>query len=68
MAIFAYARTKGSHKVVTILNLSNQPQRFTINDAIITGNPLNIFSGVKEKVNVNHVFSMQPWGYIVYEY
>lgn len=68
MAIFAYARTKGSHKVITILNLSGEPQRFTISDKIIDGTPLNIFSGVKEILSVNHVFDMEPWAYEVYEY
>ena len=67
-AIFAYEREKEGHKIVVILNLSNQPQRFTINESSITGNPLNIFLGVKEKVNTTHVFSMEQWGYIVYEY
>jgi hypothetical protein len=32
------------------------------------GNPLNIFLGVKEQVNATHVFSMEPWGFILYEY
>lgn len=68
MAIFAYTRTKGSHKIAVILNLSDQPQRFTIDDKSIFGNPLNIFLGVKEKVNATHVFSIEQWGFIVYEY
>jgi len=68
MAIFGYARTFGTHKVVIILNLSNQPQQFTISDKIINGHPLNIFSGKKETLSINHVFSLPPWGYEVYEY
>jgi alpha-amylase len=68
MAIFAYVREKAAHKIAVILNLSDQPQRFTINDNSIYGNPLNVFSGVKEKVNGTHVFSLEPWGFIVYEY
>ena len=68
LAIFAYVREKAGHKIAVILNLSNQPQQFTINDASIFGNPLNIFLGTKEKVNATHVFSIEPWGYIVYEY
>jgi alpha-amylase len=68
MAIFAYVREKAGHKIVVILNLSNEPQRFTIDDKSLTGNPLNIFMGVKEKVNPTHVFSLEQWGYIVYEY
>ncbi len=68
MAIFAYTRQKGPHKIAVILNLSNQPQRFTIDDHSIYGSPLNIFLGVKEKVNASHVFSMEPWGFILYDY
>ena len=68
MAIFAYVREKAGHKIAVILNLSDQPQRFTIDDKSIFGNPLNIFLGVKEKVSATHVFSMEQWGYIVYEY
>ena len=68
MAIFAYVREKAGHKIAVILNLSDQPQQFTIDDTSIFGNPLNIFLGAKEKVNATHVFSIEPWGYIVYEY
>ncbi len=67
-AIFAYVRESGKHKVAVILNLSKQPQSFVIKDASINGNPLNVFMGVKEQVNDTHVFSIEPWGYIVYEY
>ena len=68
MAIFAYVREKAGHKVSVILNLSNQPQQFTIKDKAIYGNPMNVFLGMKEKVNANHVFSIEPWGFIVYDY
>ncbi len=68
MAIFAYVREKEGHKVAVILNLSNQPQQFTINDESIFGNPLNVFLGTKEKVDAIHVFSIEPWGYILYDY
>ncbi|MEO8416730.1 MAG: alpha-glucosidase C-terminal domain-containing protein, partial [Ginsengibacter sp.] len=68
MAILAYVREKAGHKIAVILNLSNQPQQFTINDNPVFGNPLNVFSGVRERVNDTHVFSMEPWGYILYEY
>ena len=68
VAIFAYVREKAGHKVAVILNLSNQPQKFTIKDNSIYGNPLNLFSGKKEKINATHVFSVEPWGFIVYDY
>jgi len=68
VAIFAYLREKEGHKVSVILNLSNQPQQFTIKDKAIYGNPTNVFLGMKEKVNATHVFSIEPWGFIVYDY
>jgi len=67
-AIYAYQREKDGHKVIVILNLSKQPQKFNIKDAVVDGEPLNVFMGVKEKVNSSHEFSMEPWGYIVYVY
>ncbi len=67
-AIFAYTREKAGHKIAVILNLSRQPQSFTIKDPAVHGQPMNVFLGVKEKVSSTHVFSIEPWGYIVYEY
>ncbi|MEP6595024.1 MAG: alpha-amylase family glycosyl hydrolase [Ginsengibacter sp.] len=68
VAIFAYLRQKAGYKVGVILNLSNQPQRFTIKEKEIYGQPLNIFLGVKEKLHREHVYSIEPWGYILYNY
>jgi glycosidase len=68
VAIFGYVREKNKHKVVVLLNLSNQPQSFTIKDDSINGNPLNVFSGKKEKINRIHLYDMEPWGYVVYDY
>lgn len=67
-AIFAYVREKGKHKIFVVLNLSDEPEHFTIKENEIYGDPLNIFSGKKEKLFKNHVYEMKPWGYFVYEY
>lgn len=67
-AIFAYIRQKGKHKIFVVLNFSAQPQHFTIKENEAYGNPLNVFSGQKEKLFKNHVYEMQPWGYLVYQY
>lgn len=67
-AIFSYQRGKEGHKVVVVLNLSKLSQKFTIKDASINGNPLNIFMGVKQKLNTSHQFYIEPWGYMVYNY
>ena len=67
-AIFSYQREKEGHKVVVVLNLSKLSQKFTIKDASIKGDPLNVFIGVKEKLYTSHQFNIEPWGYIVYDY
>jgi glycosidase len=67
-AIFAYTREKQGHKIAVVLNLSNEPQRFTIKEKAIYGQPMNVFLGMKEKLHREHVFSIEPWGYIVYDY
>lgn len=67
-SIFAYQREKDRHKVLVILNLSKHPQKFSIKDASIDGEPLNLFLGTKEKINTTHQFSIEQWGYIVYDY
>ena len=67
-SVFAYAREKDGHKVVVILNLSKQPQNFTIQDEVVKGNPLNVFSAAKDNISSGKEFSLQPWGFAVYNY
>jgi len=67
-AIFAYIRQKGNHKILVVLNLSPEPQHFTIKEDAVYGNPLNVFAKHKEKLFQNHVYEMKAWGYLVYEY
>ena len=68
MAIFSYVREKAGHKVLVILNLSNQPQRFIIKDKSVQGQALNVFGKNKVGLTPHHVYSLAPWGYEVYEY
>lgn len=67
-AIFAYVRQKDNSKVVVILNLSPQPQRFTIKEEVIFGKPKNVSTEEKIKLTHDHIYSMQPWEYLVLEY
>ena len=68
VAIFAYVRQKGKHKVAVVLNLSNQPQSFAIKENEMYGKVKNAFSGEKVKLSENYIYTMQPWDYLVYEY
>ena len=66
--IFSYLREKDGHKLAVILNLSAKPQQFLIKDKSLNGMPLNVFSGKPENVDVNQAYSIEPWGYVVYDY
>lgn len=67
-AVLAYVREKDGHKVAIILNLSKSPQKFKIADASVAGEPYNVFLFTNEKVDAQHEFSIEPWGFIVYDY
>lgn len=67
-AIFAYIRQKENKKVFVVLNLSPQPQHFTIKENMIYGKPVNVFTGQKVKLFENYVYAMKPWDFLVFEY
>ena len=67
-AVLAYMRQSGSHKVLVVLNLSNTAQSFNITNANINGGPWNVFACLSESVSTKRKFSMEPWGYAVYDY
>ena len=67
-AIFAYVRESNNHKVVVVLNMTNQPQHFTIKDKSIFGAAKELFSGKIETLGYLRDYNMKPWGYAVYDY
>ena len=67
-AIFSYIRQKGKKRVTVVLNLSDQPQQFTIKEKEMYGNATEIFTSAKEKLGEMTVYSLSPWEYRVYEY
>jgi alpha-amylase len=67
-AVFSYIREKNGRKVLVVLNFSGKAQKFTLKDKSIAGTPLNVFLMQKEKLSASHQFSVEPWGFIVYDY
>jgi len=67
-SIFAYQRENGGKKVVVILNLSKQPQKFSITDDAVSGKPVNVFSAQKENIKAKQELNLAPWAYLVYDY
>ncbi len=67
-AVLAFLREKNGHKAVVIFNFSNRVQDFKVTDMVLRGKPLNVFKNEEEKISDNFDFSLEPWGYIVYDY
>ena len=67
-AVLAFLREKDGRKVIAIFNFSNGVQDFKVADIVLRGKPLNVFKGEEEKISDNFDFSLEPWGYIVYDY
>ena len=68
IAVFAYMRQSKKDKVAVILNLSGEPQHFTIKENDIYGNAVNVFTGEKQKLIRDFVYELKPWDYVVYEF
>ncbi|MEO7800767.1 MAG: alpha-amylase family glycosyl hydrolase [Ginsengibacter sp.] len=67
-AVFAYVREKQGSKIAVVLNLSDQPQNFTIKQTELYGKVKNVFTLKTEILGSTTVFSMKPWEYLVYKY
>ncbi len=67
-AFYAFVREKQGHKIAVVLNLSGKTQSVKIENALLIGNPLNVFMGIREKLTEGHSFNIEPWGYIIYNY
>jgi alpha-amylase len=64
-AMYAYEREKNGSKVLVILNLSKNAQKFTWKDQPSAATWNNVFLGNKEPVDKG--FGIEPWGYAVYQ-
>jgi glycosidase len=67
-AVFAYVREKKGSKIAVVLNLSDQPQNFTIKQTEMYGKAKNVFASKSETLGSTTVYSMKPWEYLVYKY
>lgn len=64
-ALYAFEREKDGNKVLVVLNLSKQAQQLSWKDQPSAKEWNNVFAGNKEPVDRG--FSIEPWGYAVYE-
>ncbi len=66
--VYAFARQSDKNKVIVLLNLTHTPVNFAVQDGIISGEAIEIFSNKKQKMEPGKLFSLPAWGYQVYSY
>ncbi|QEC67438.1 alpha-amylase [Panacibacter ginsenosidivorans] len=67
-SVYAYLRQKGTKKVLVILNLSNKAVDCVLNNSMIEGKAINVFSKQAEDLKRGQIFKLRPWDYFVYSY
>ncbi len=65
--VFAFYREKKGNQLVAILNLSNQPREFTLNNKKIKGKYHEFFEGNTIDIQTDWTFKLPPWGYVLLE-
>ena len=63
-AIYAFERENKGHKVLVILNLSQQNQKLEIKNSLSNKKAFNVFKSQQEIVPAN--FTLKGWDYLVY--
>ena len=66
--VFAYVRGKNKNKVLVVLNLSPDTVATTIANPVIAGNTVEIFSNKNVALKAGEKFSLDGWGYKVFNY
>lgn len=64
-SVFAFYREKDNNQVVVILNLSQQPQSFKLENEAIHGKYHELFSDNEIHIQTDWVFHLEPWHYVV---
>ncbi len=63
--IFAFYREKNGKQLVVILNLSDQPREFTVNNKHIKGKYQDYFGNDNINIETDWNFKLPVWGYVV---
>ncbi|MAE09462.1 MAG: alpha-amylase [Bacteroidetes bacterium] len=63
--VFAFLREKDDDKIVTIINMSNEPQTFNIENDIVSGEFKNVFTGANVVIEEDMIVDLLPWEYLI---
>jgi ferric-dicitrate binding protein FerR (iron transport regulator) len=60
-AVYAFVRSKGDNRVMTVLNLSPRPQAVRLRSAHMAGRYMEAFDGVSRTLGADETLSLEPW-------
>lgn len=64
--VYAFFRQHGQDRVLTVVNLSPQPQTATMRNASATGAYRDWFTNRNVQIGATSTWRLEPWGYKVY--
>jgi len=64
----AYIKESDLNRVVVLINMSGETQKFTTKDESVSGKSFEIFSKTKETISTEKVFLLNPWEYKILVY
>lgn len=64
--MLAFLRENEDNKVVVVMNLSDLPQKFSLDPNSPSGMFSNAFTGETIDLSENQLFDLTPWGYLVF--
>lgn len=66
-SVLGYLRKKENDEVLVLINLSANKTGFTINDQVVNGFFVDIFSNAEIHLRTDTFIEMQPWAFLVFE-
>lgn len=63
--VISFVREKENHKVITVVNLSDQPIKVTLDTKLDQGTYNELFTNKTLRVLPSHSIELDPWGYSV---
>jgi glycosidase len=66
-SLIGFLRKNGDHRVLVFLNMTRQDIEFTIEDEMVNGVYLNVFTGNKIDLSNENKIELKAWDYKVFE-
>lgn len=63
--VFGVKREKNGNRIISVLNLTNTHQQFTLNTDAYSGTYEDVFSGELVYPSMGYTFNLEPWEFVV---